>query len=190
MTSPNEFSEWILCFNQQFIRKVFTENCSLSSAFPEGSSSLADPLTFSFSDPKYDHVDGSGQTIVIIDSGIDLDHPAFGPDSNGDGISDRIIYSQSFVPGQDVDYIAPKDHGSHVAGIAASSNETYTGVAPGADIIALKALSYAGSGATTWIENALKWTVQNAEEYSIDVVNMSLGGSLYTQYEINEQCLW
>ena len=84
----------------------------------------------------------------------------------------------------------PDNHGSHVTGIAASSNETYPGIAPGADIIALKALSYAGSSAGSSVENALKWVGENAEEYSIDVVNMSLGGIDYTQYEINEDNYW
>lgn len=39
----------------------------------------------------YQNLDGSGQTVVVIDSGIDLDHPFFGEDINNDGKSDQVI---------------------------------------------------------------------------------------------------
>ena len=42
-------------------------------------------------------MDGSGQSIVILDTGIDLDHPFFGPDLDGDGVSDRIVYHYDFA---------------------------------------------------------------------------------------------
>src|SRR3546814_7526779 len=41
-------------------------------------------------DARFDGIDGSGQAVVIIDSGIDLDDPFFGADANGNGVSDRI----------------------------------------------------------------------------------------------------
>ena len=41
-------------------------------------------------------IDGSGTTIAVLDTGIDLDHPFFGSDANGDGISDKIVASQDF----------------------------------------------------------------------------------------------
>ena len=91
-------------------------------------------------------------------------------DSDGDGISDRIIFSKTFGSGlsggEDVD-----GHGTHVSGIIASSDSTYEGVAPGADIITLKVFDSPG-GST---EDALSWVVKNVEKYSIDAVNMSLG---------------
>ena len=99
------------------IDKVIIDDTFILSSYSKGSSNLTDPLSFDFSNNDFSHVDGTGQTIVIIDSGIDLNHPAFGPDNNGDGISDRIIAYKSFVPGQSVDYISTRDHGSHVAGI-------------------------------------------------------------------------
>jgi hypothetical protein len=45
------------------------------------------------SDQSFQGIDGSGLSAVIIDTGIDLDHPFFGPNSDGDGVSDRIVYS-------------------------------------------------------------------------------------------------
>ena len=49
-------------------------------------------VTETLQDPRFANLDGSGVTTVVIDTGIDLDHSFFGPDANGDGIADRIIY--------------------------------------------------------------------------------------------------
>ena len=110
----------------------------------------------------YSDFDGTGQTVVVIDTGIDTNHPFFG---------DRIIHSETFgnglANGEDDD-----GHGTHVSGIIASSDEQFTGVAPNADIIALKVLN---SGGNSLLEKALQWCIANADEYSIDVVNLSLG---------------
>ena len=111
---------------------------------------------------------------MIIDTGIDLDHPFFGPDSDGNGVADRIVYQYDFLDGDnnagDLD-----GHGTNVAGIVASQNATYPGVAPGADIIVLRVLSEEGKGDFSDIEKALRWVVQNASTYSIASVNLSLG---------------
>ena len=39
------------------------------------------------SDPNFAGIDGSGYSVVIIDSGLDLDHPFFGPDADGNGVA-------------------------------------------------------------------------------------------------------
>ncbi len=72
----------------------------------------------------------------------------------------------------------PKDdhgHGTHVAGIIGSRDATYRGVAPGAGIIALKALSGGGSGYASDVLAALEWCTSNAQKYNISVISMSLG---------------
>lgn len=127
------------------------------------------------SDARFDGIDGAGQTVVVIDTGIDLNHPAFGPDRNGDGISDRIIFARDFTNERDGTANDEQGHGSNVASIVASSDPNYTGVAPGANIVALQALDRTGSGSSFGIERALQWVVQNAEALNIVAVNMSLG---------------
>ena len=125
-------------------------------------------------DARFDGIDGSGYAVVVIDSGIDLDDPFFGPDANNNGIADRIVYQYDFADNDgnasDVD-----GHGSNVASIAASSDGTYTGMAPGADIIALKVFSDSGNGFFSDIEESLQWVIANAAAYNIVSVNMSLG---------------
>ncbi|CCQ61201.1 Peptidase S8 and S53, subtilisin, kexin,sedolisin [Crocosphaera watsonii WH 0401] len=128
-------------------------------------------------------IDGSGQSIVILDTGIDLDHPFFGPDQNNDGISDRIAAQSDFASkpyngnpenNDDDDASDTNGHGSHVASIAASSDPNYPGIAPGADIIVLKIFDSNNSGNFLDIEQALQWVLANYQEYNIASVNMSL----------------
>ncbi len=125
-------------------------------------------------DARFAGVDGSGYTIAVLDTGIDLDDPFFGPDLNNDGISDRIVYQYDFADG-DANASDVDGHGSNVSSIAASSDGTYTGMAPGADIAALKVFEDSGDGYFLYIEEALQWVIANAEAYNIVSVNMSLG---------------
>jgi hypothetical protein len=127
-------------------------------------------------DPRFSSIDGSGYASVILDTGIDLDHPFFGADSNFDGISDRIVYQYDFADGDD-DASDCDGHGSNVSSIVGSSDGTYPGVAPGADVIALKVFKDTGAGNFSYVESALQWVVNNAATYDIVSVNMSLGDS-------------
>ena len=134
-------------------------------------------------DINFEDMDGSGFAIAILDTGIDLDHSFFGPDENGDGISDRIVYSYDFTDEGDNTANDVNGHGTNVSSIATSSDSQYTGVASGADIIALQVLKSNGFGNFTYIENALQWLVENAVQYNIVAVNMSIGsGWTNTEY--------
>ncbi|MCB1335140.1 MAG: pre-peptidase C-terminal domain-containing protein, partial [Roseivivax sp.] len=126
-------------------------------------------------DATFGQYNGAGMTVVVIDTGIDLNHSAFGPDANGDGISDRIVYHADFSGDRDGTADDVQGHGSNVASIIGSSNSSYLGVAPGVNIIALQALSNDGRGSITGIEAALDWVIQNGSTYNVVAVNMSLG---------------
>ena len=132
-------------------------------------------------DGRFTGIDGSGFAVVILDTGIDLDHPFFGPDGDGDGVADRIVYNHDFVSG-DVNAQDGHGHGSNVSSIIASSDPNWPGVAPGVDIIHLQVLADNGSGTFAGIEHAFQWIVANAETYNIAAVNLSLGdGGNYAQ---------
>lgn len=118
---------------------------------------------------------GAGYTVVVLDTGIDFDHRAFGPDANGDGVSDRIVYAQDFTMDYDGTADDVQGHGSNVASIIGSSNRGYLGIAPDVNIVALQVLGNDGSGSTMGIESGLKWVVDNAAAYNIVSINLSLG---------------
>ena len=113
-------------------------------------------------DARFRGITGIGQSVVVIDTGIDLNHPGFGDDENKDGISDRIVR-------KDLDFTRQNDrtvqdsghHGTAVAGIAAS-------VAPGTKIIPIQ-VSLASN-----IGQALNWVMANEDKYNITAVNLSL----------------
>lgn len=111
----------------------------------------------------------------IVDTGIDLDHP----DLNVD-----LTLSKTFVTsGKDA---ASADdlngHGSHCAGVVAAKNNTegVVGVCANAKVIAVKVLSYRGSGTVSTIIQGLDYVGKNLIPEKLNVVNMSLGGSAST----------
>jgi hypothetical protein len=127
------------------------------------------------SDPRF--AVGSSGTVVVIDTGIDVDHPFFGPDTDGDGVADRIVFQYDFAD-RDFDASDRTGHGSHVAGLIAGTDAIYPGIAPDARVIALKVFGDNGRGSFADVERALSWVIQNANEYSIDAINMSIGDGL------------
>lgn len=144
-------------------------------------------------DGRFSGIDGSGVAIVILDTGIDVDHSFFGPDNNFDSISDRIVYQYDFADG-DNDASDVNGHGSNVSSIVGSSDGTYTGMAPDVDIIHLKVFPDAGGGQFSYVESALQWVVTNAVLYNIVGVNMSLGDTAnhateQSLYGINDEIL-
>ena len=129
-----------------------------------------------WNDPRFSNIKGQEFATVIIDTGADLDHSFFGPDNDGDGIADRIVYQYDFAD-DDNDASDVNNHGSHVTSIIASSDDTYTGIASETDIIVLKVFGDDGSGTFADLEAALQWVNENANTYNIASVNLSLGDS-------------
>jgi subtilase family serine protease len=125
-------------------------------------------------DPRFAGIDGHGFSVVVLDTGIDADHPFFGADIDSDGAADSIIYQWDFVHG---DAVAGDDngHGSHVSSIIGSRDLSHPGVAPGVNLIVLKVLDGTGSGSFASVERALRWVVDHAAQYHIASVNMSFG---------------
>ncbi len=109
--------------------------------------------------------------VAVLDSGIWKDHPDIKPNLNW-GLS------RSFVPGEGVVPTVPGfNHGTHVAGIiAAPINDLgVQGVAPLAEIVAVKVLSEAGSGAFSWVIQGILYA--SGPAVRADVINMSLGAT-------------
>ncbi|REK18073.1 MAG: hypothetical protein DWQ37_04915, partial [Planctomycetota bacterium] len=125
-------------------------------------------------DPRFTGIDGSGFATVVLDTGIDLDHPFFGPDNDTNGVADRIVYQFDFSGANDADATDVDGHGSNVASIVGSQDGSIVGMAPGVDLIALKVFGDDNSGSFGDLEEALQWVVANAATYNIASINMSL----------------
>ena len=120
-----------------------------------------------WSDSRFSNIKGQGQSIVIIDTGADLNHPLFGADTNNNGIADKIIYQYDFAD-NDTDASDKNNHGSHITSIASQ-------IAPDANLIILKVFKDDGSGYFADLEEALQWVNTNANTYNVTSVNLSLG---------------
>lgn len=111
--------------------------------------------------------------VAVLDAGIWKDHPDIKPNLNW-GLS------TSFVPGEGVvPTVAGFNHGTHVAGIiaAAINGKGIQGVAPLAEIVAVKVLRQSGSGAFSWVIEGIMYA--SGPDVQADVINMSLGATFY-----------
>ena len=116
--------------------------------------------------------------VAVIDTGIDIEHPDLNV-VDGINCASGNWRRASCNANYDDDHY----HGTHVAGtVAALDNEIgVVGVAPGARLHAVKVLNSRGSGYTSWIVAGIDWVA--AEAATIEVANMSLGGSGFNQAE-------
>jgi serine protease AprX len=126
--------------------------------------------------------DGAGVGVAVVDSGITAWHDDLTV-ANGQG--QRVTHFVDFVNG----YTQPYDdwgHGTHVAGIVAGNgfdtNGTRNAIAPGANIIALKALDAQGNGTISSIIAAIDYAVANKDALNIRVINLSLGAGVTESY--------
>jgi len=114
---------------------------------------------------------GEGITVAVIDTGVSPHNDLVRP-------RNRIVGFKDFINDKTKPY-DDNGHGTHVAGIIASngfsSNGKYAGVAPAANILAVKALDESGSGNTSDIVSAIEWVVETKNQYNTKVLNLSLG---------------
>ncbi len=140
---------------------------------------------------------GRGIKVGIIDTGIDIDHPAFGGsgvpgsasfptarvvaghDFVGDGYDSSSDDPAAQVPNPDANPDDCNGHGTHVAGIVGANGGGLVGVAPGVQFGAYRVFGCTGTTSSEIIVAAL----EKAYEDGMDVVNQSLGsGRQWPQY--------
>jgi subtilisin family serine protease len=150
--------------------------------------------------------DGAGQTIAVIDTGVDGAHPNLAgklvaeacfasgsPGPNGDCPNGDDTQSGSGA-GTYCEWSAECFHGTHVAGIAAGDGPSYDGVAPGASLISIQVASEI-TGATECspspspcaraYESDVIAALEEVHDvfllsHAIPAVNVSLGGQTWT----------
>ena len=122
-------------------------------------------------DQAHSWATGKGVKIAVVDTGVDFDHPE---------LRDRVVKAESFVQNGDKTFNTDI-HGTAVAGlIAASANNGVgiVGVAPGAQIYALKACWQQPPGSRAALCNS--YTLARAVDFAIaqgvHVLNFSLAG--------------
>ena len=134
---------------------------------------------------------GEGKVVAIIDTGVEMDHPAFSGalhgtpaiDSSkgaalarqvgksGTYVSEKFPFAYDYADG-DNDASPAGAHGTHVAGITAANGDQIMGIAPDAQIIVAKVARSRGGGIP---DSALLGALDDMADIKPDVVNMSLG---------------
>jgi serine protease AprX len=123
---------------------------------------------------------GKGVGVAVIDTGIDGRLPDF---SAADGTT-RVVASAVTNPDATT-ALDTYGHGTHVAGIiagdgnrrASDPGHKYMGIAPSADLIAIKASDDAGNATILDAIYGLQFAVDHKDDYNIRVVNLSLSST-------------
>jgi subtilisin family serine protease len=129
---------------------------------------------------SFSQYNGAGQTIAILDSGIDYTHPAIG--TTGFGAGKKVIAGWDFID-NDADPRDPDGHGTAMGSLSAGGSWVYNGakyqgIATGAKLVALR-IDDGSPVPDSRIEAALQWVINNRTTYNITVINMSFGDGHY-----------
>jgi subtilisin family serine protease len=129
---------------------------------------------------KYKNITGKGQTVAVIDTGVDYRHPAL-----GGGWGKTVIAGYDFVD-NDKDPMDESGHGTGVASVIAArrfrwGGLVHQGIALGAKIVALRVADSTDFLPEERIERALHWVIKNRTRYHITAINMSLGDGNYVK---------
>ncbi len=123
-----------------------------------------------------ENTNGEGVNVAIIDTGVDYTHPDLG---GCFGEECKVIGGYDFV-NDDTDPIDDHFHGTHVAGIVAANGEV-TGIAPAANIYALKACSAEGLCTDYDVIRSIEWAMDPDgdpdTDDAADIMNLSLGSA-------------
>ena len=136
---------------------------------------------------------GAGQTIAVIDSGVDAAHPM---------LSGRVVDEACFTEalpggggscpnGQTTQVGAGAavpcastgcDHGTHVASIAAGrTNGGLRGIAPDASVLSVQVFTPASNGPSTNISEVLaafEWVYEQRNRFAIAAINLSVASAV------------
>lgn len=110
--------------------------------------------------------DGSGITVAVIDTGVDLTHP---------DLKNNILSGYNAMTATEGNTVA-KDrngHGTHVAGIIAAemNDKGINGIAYQSKILPVKALSKIGEGTDDCLADGIVW----AADHGARIINLSIG---------------
>jgi len=115
-------------------------------------------------------------TLAVVDQGIDYEHPGF-EGRFGENEGNDFVYGFRDDPSPILGFL--EVHGTHVGGIASATTRNGKSISglSNSRILGARALSGLGSGSTSSIADAIRWSA----EQGADMINLSLGGGGETE---------
>lgn len=119
---------------------------------------LIDPLKM------WNETKGENIKIAILDTGIDYKH---------DDIKHAVYGGVNFTSSVKGDYMDRCGHGTFCTGIIAANANNFgiVGIAPKAQVFAVKVLNDHSQGTLNWLLQGIDWCIRN----KMDIISMSLG---------------
>ena len=116
----------------------------------------------------HDITQGAGVTVCVVDTGVDDSHQE---------LVGQVVDGENTIPGAVAPnghpiYFDDMGHGTHVSGTIAAKGVKIFGVAPQAQIYAVKAMNQDGEGEYSWIADGIEACIGKAQ-----IISLSLGGS-------------
>ena len=113
----------------------------------------------------WEHTQGEGVTIAVVDTGCDLDHK---------NLKNNLLPGINLI---NFDSLPEDDnkHGSHITGIICAENIHMgrIGIAPASKVIPIKALNRHGNGDLEQVAEGIRW----AADQKVDFICMSMGST-------------
>lgn len=135
------------------------------------SATLTQPVRMNFNvalpniDNRWRRSNGRGVKIAVLDTGIDLDHPALTAN-----IKDYVNFTDGVA---NSDVRDTEGHGTMVAGVIAarSFSRSIIGIAPEAELYIGKVLQQSSNGTPRSLRAGIEW----ARQKGVKIINISLG---------------
>jgi serine protease AprX len=135
-------------------------------------------------------ITGDGVTVAIIDTGMESWFKDLTTNMYG---NDRISHAYNVTSTKWSGSVGdPNGHGTHIASVIGNSSPTYTlsgevtagynSIAPGADLVIVKAFDENGQASYADILSAIEYIVENKDALHIKVLNLSFSATPSSNY--------
>jgi len=170
-----EFRSISCCSTKLSVEKILQiiENNNIKKVYYDKKvNALLDTASPAINSPilQENNLTGKDITIAVLDTGIY-------PHQDLEG---RITGFKDFVNNRSEAY-DNNGHGTHCAGDAAgdgaSSDGTYKGPAPEANVVGIKVLDKMGAGSLSTVITGVEWCIENQTQFDIRVLSLSLGST-------------